>query len=636
MCGIGGILTARNDLDLGEISQAMLASLRHRGPDDEGAVELRLPHGYRLGLVHSRLSILDPTPAGHQPMESSDGSSWISFNGEIYNHLDIRQQLSEKSYRSTCDTKTLLRAWRERGVKSLDLLRGMFAFALYDHSAAELYLVRDRLGIKPLYIYQFDASTWVFASELRALLASDLVPRRLNPVAIDSYLAFGAVTSPWTMVEGVESLRPGEFWRFKIPELGRPLVPDRQKYWQLPFAGQGTKIGYDDAVELIRPALLEAVSSHMLSDVPVGVFLSGGIDSSSLVAALAHCGHSLHTFTVDFGEREYDESEHAATVARKFGTNHQSLMLSPTTVCDQFETALAAYDQPSIDGFNTYFISRAVADVGIKVALSGLGGDELFAGYQNFRLARFLDRPANRFLARCASSVLRWSSPGAARTEKLDAILQHGASSRLRNYAIFRQVMMPGRRQAALDEEIEETPLAMPEEVVDLLDSSAAKLDPVNAYSLFELSLYVSDMLLRDADQMSMVHPVEIRVPFLDHRLVETIAALPGDLKVQRLGSTLKKRLLVDALPAYLPTDVTRRRKMGFVLPWELWLRNQLREPIESVLGDESTLRAMGLRREAVQELSQGFQAAQPGIRHTDILALVNLLNWVRQHRLSI
>ncbi len=226
MCGIGGILTNRADLDLNKIMESLLAGVRHRGPDDEGAVELNLPGPWRLGLVHSRLSILDTSASGHQPMHESASDTWIVYNGEIYNHRDIRQQLGDVGYRSQCDTETILKAWNSRGSQTLDSLRGMFAMAIYDGRSRELFLVRDRVGIKPLYVYQFDAGTWIFASEVRALLASGLVPRRLNPVAVDSYLAFGAPVCPWTMIDGVTSVAPGEYWRFKLSDDSRPVVPD--------------------------------------------------------------------------------------------------------------------------------------------------------------------------------------------------------------------------------------------------------------------------------------------------------------------------------------------------------------------------------------------------------------------------
>ncbi|HWA97895.1 MAG TPA: asparagine synthase (glutamine-hydrolyzing) [Pirellulales bacterium] len=635
MCGIAGILTAREDLDLEAISTAMVASLRHRGPDDEGRVELSLPGGRRLALVHTRLSILDLSAAGHQPMTDASSGTWVTYNGELFNHLDLRRTLGDREFHSNCDTETLLSTWAAHGVRAVDLLRGMYAFAMYDAQREELCLVRDRVGIKPLYVFQADASTWLFASEVRALLSSGLVPRRLNPVAIDSYLAFGATAGPWTMIEGVQSVLPGELWRFDLSHPERPLVPRKVRYWRPAFVPNCERLSYREAIARVRPALIEAVSSHMISDVPVGVFLSGGIDSSSIVAALAHAGHQPHTFSVRFGEHDFDESRHAAHVARQFGTTHTELMLSPESIIEHFPSALAAYDRPSIDGVNTFFISQKVAEAGIKVAISGLGGDELFAGYPNFRLAAYADHPLYRMAAKSLYAYLRRSAANSLRTEKLKAILDHH-SSRLQCYTVFRQVMLPPRRRDLLEHTYFDTPIALPDDRIDALTAAAERLDAINAFSLFELSLYMVDTLLRDTDQMSMAHPVEVRVPLVDHRLVDALASIPGRLKSGWRSRRSPKRLLVDALPAALPPEVVRRQKMGFVLPWELWLRNELADTISSILDDAETLQAAAIRPAAVQHLWRGFRESRPGVRAADILALVHLVHWVRQHRLSV
>lgn len=635
MCGIAGILTSRDDLAISPLLENMLAGLRHRGPDDEGCMEARLPNGYRLGLVHSRLSILDLSPHGHQPMNEAESGSWVSYNGEIYNHKEVRRGLGDAEYHSSGDTETLLRGWVLRGPSLLTSLRGMFAFALYDGRRQELWLVRDRLGIKPLYVAQVDSRTWVFASEVRTILASGFVASRLSPAAVESYLAFGAVSAPWTLIEGVRCLLPGECWRFDLWRPTDELTPQRIRYWRPPFLRESSSMRYEEGVERLQPVLLESMSLHMLSDVPVGVFLSGGIDSSSIVAALSHEGHKLHTFSVLFGERAFDESPYARLIAEQYGTEHTELEMPPEKVLAHMEAGIASYDQPSIDGLNTYFISRAVHDAGIKVAMSGLGGDELFAGYANFRRAALLDRPFYRGLARAVFPLLRTFAPGSARAEKLGAIL-HGSGSRLENYAIFRQVMMSPRRHGLLARAAPCGPFALPAEIVSELEHTVATLDALNAYSLLELSLYMANMLLRDADQMSMVHPVEVRVPLLDHVLVEELACLPGRLKVMHSHHSPQKQLLLDALPTPLPSVVLNRRKMGFVFPWEIWLRGELSGLVSDAFADTETLRATGLNPRGVTELWNGFRQRRPGIRYTDILSLVHLVHWARQWNLSL
>lgn len=633
MCGIAGILTARADLDLDRLLAGFRAALRHRGPDDEGSEVIALPCGRRLGLAHTRLSILDLSSAGHQPMQDPESGSWITFNGEIYNHEEVRKQLGPCQYRSTSDTETILKAWARQGDKALSSFRGMFAFALYDGQRHQFWLVRDRLGVKPLYVTQVDRETWMFASELRALLSANLCNRRLNLEAVESYLAFGAVQAPLTLVEGVQSLLPGESMRFDLQERSEVLSPDRQRYWRLHFAPDNARLARGEALERIRPALLQAVSLRMVADVPVGVFLSGGIDSTSVVAALRAQGHSVSTFSVIFDEPQFDESEHSRLVARHFNTKHAELVLRPGTVLAEFDKAITAYDQPSIDGLNTYFISQATRQTGIKVALSGLGGDELFAGYPYFRRMARLEHPLYRQFARWGLQALRYLTPQSTRTTKLRAILNGG--SRLAKYAVCREVLAADRRQALLGRQVVPT-ASVPSPVRQELEEQVAGLDAINAHSLLELSLYMGNMLLRDLDQMSMAHALEVREPLLDHVLVETVASIPGRLKLRAGSNRLSKDLLVEALPTPLPEPVLRRRKMGFVFPWERWLRNELRQRVSAVLLDRSTLAATGLDGAALQLLWSDYQNHHPGVRYTDILCLTHLLYWAQEHRLSL
>lgn len=635
MCGIAGILTARSTLELHSALEPMRAALAHRGPDGSGCVDVALPGGLRLGLVHTRLAILDLSQAGQQPMHDPESETWITYNGEVYNHQDIRRDLPGRRYHSQSDTETLLAAWGHEGAPALGRLRGMFAFALYDGRRRELWLVRDRLGVKPLYVSRVAPDTWVFASEVRALLASGLCERHLDPAALHAYLAFGAAIAPHTFVQGVESLLPGEAWRFRLDPPETPLEPERRRYWRPRFARADAEgVSYAEAVEQLRRPLLEAVGLRMVADVPVGVFLSGGIDSGSVVAALASQGHRLRTFSVVFGERHYDESEQARQVAHRFGTEHAELFLQPARVLEEFDQALGAYDQPSIDGVNTYCISKATRQAGVKVALSGLGGDELFAGYPYFRYLARLQQPLARVLAHAASRLLCWLFPASSRTTKLEALLRAG-TSRVSGYLACRQLMAPARRAALLRCALQDDGPIVPA-IARGLEAETSGLDAVNAHSLLELSLYLADMLLRDTDQMSMAHALEVREPLLDHVLVETVAALPGPVKLARGRQSATKGLLVDALPAMLPRAVVRKRKMGFVFPWERWLRHELRERVADALTDQQALVTAGLSPEAVAGLWRGFLTGQPGIRYTDVLALVHLLHWVRLHRLSL
>ncbi len=634
MCGIAGILTSRPELPLQHRLARMRDALRHRGPDDEGIEQLLLPGGYRLGLVHTRLAIQDLTSAGHQPMTERESQSWIVYNGEIYNHLHLRRAISGTAFLSSSDTETLLAAWVRSGPAILPSLRGMFAFALYDARRRQFWLVRDRLGIKPLYVSQVDPQTWIFASEVRAILASDLVARRLHPAALHAYLAFGAAPAPWTLVEGVESLLPGECWRFDLGPAR--LKPERTRYWQLPSSqpsrparsGNGR---YHEAVERLRPILAEGIKLHTLADVPVGVFLSGGIDSSAITALVSHAGRKPRTFSIVFGEKEYDESAASRCAARELNTEHNELLLRPQEVLEDLPAALAAYDQPSLDGLNTYFVSKAVRRCGIKVALSGLGGDELFAGYPHFRHVQWLDHPCIRTAARWLCPLLAPLNPG-CRLARLNAVLRSGRS-RLGRYAACRRVMLPERSRLLARSAAAAGPFApLPDGLAKELDHWAAGCDPVNAHSLLEMSLYMPNTLLRDADQMSMAHGLEVRVPLLDHELVEAVLQVPGAVKLSQGRAGGIKGLLTDALPQPLPKTVVARQKTGFVLPWERWLRKELRASVREILGDRRGAEAAGLETAEVGRLWGDFQDRRGGVRAADILCLTHLLHWVGRH----
>jgi asparagine synthase (glutamine-hydrolysing) len=354
-----------------------------------------------------------------------------------------------------------------------------------------------------------------------------------------------------------------------------------------------------------------------------------------VVAALVAQGHRLHTFSVAFRERQFDESEQARLVARRFGTEHTELLLEPAQMLADYDQAVAAYDQPSIDGVNTYFISQAVRRAGIKVALSGLGGDELFAGYPYFRRLARLEHRGVRWLAGVAYQVLRRISPRSIRTIKLGALLQ-GEPSRLARYVVCRQVMAPAQRDALYPHRPAADPVPLPGVLAEELADQAAGLDAINAHSLLECSLYMANMLLRDLDQMSMAHALEVREPLLDHLLVEAVAAVPGPLKLAPGHAGRVKALLLDALPDKLPSAVHQRPKMGFVLPWERWLRGELRSWVGTALTDREALAAAGFEAPAVEKLWNDFLAGRPGTRYTDVLCLAHLLHWVKRHGLAV
>ncbi|MGC2306436.1 asparagine synthase (glutamine-hydrolyzing), partial [Candidatus Binatus sp.] len=412
MCGIGGLIGAQDEG--GVISRRLLAALRHRGPDDEGMMQPTPT----VSLVHTRLSIFDLSAAGHQPMTDGpsrdSGGSWVVFNGEIYNFKELESELAARgqAFRTRCDTEAILRSYREWGEAAIPRWRGMFAIGLVDPARGVGYLVRDRLGIKPLYMRRLPGGALAFASELRALmsLSPESGSNEVEPAALESFFAQGAVHSYQTLIKGVEMLRPGEMLAVDLAT-GKELR--RATYWHLPAGAAGGEVPVRaDAVEELREVVMGAVKLHLASDAPLGLFLSGGIDSSALLAlASASWSGTLRTLTIGFDSPDFDESDISAATASRFAVEHQNIRLAGADVLRQMPGALAAIDQPTVDGFNTYFVSKAARAAGLTVALSGLGGDELFGGYATFtdvpRALTLAENPVLNMIARLGSGFMR-------------------------------------------------------------------------------------------------------------------------------------------------------------------------------------------------------------------------------------
>jgi len=560
-------------------------ALAHRGPDDEGTVLLSPPSDPNscVGLGSRRLAILDLSPAGHQPMHDALTGNWLAFNGEIYNFQKIRPELEKLGhcFHSRSDTEVLLKAYGEWGEDCLDRFAGMFAFALWDARKERLFLARDRLGVKPLYYYA-TPDLFLFASEIRALLASGLVPRRLDMRGLASYLAFGAVQDPLTIIEGVQSLSPGHnlVW-----EKGRF---DTRRYWSLADVASWPPATErpGKAVDEVRGLIQQSVSERLISDVPIGVFLSGGVDSSSVVAAASQASAKpLETFSVVFGDNDFCENRFSDQVARAYGCHHHKIELTEAGLLEQIPDALAAMDQPSVDGINSYIISRATKGAGVTVALSGLGGDELFAGYSSF-----LSVPKMMTLQRYAG----WLAPlgkrleqllGARETNWLSKALACVAHDYYGNqpYFLSRVLFLPRTVHALLGQRFAENGTCMAVCNCGGLVDQIRELDPVNQVSVLEASTYMGNMLLRDTDCMSMAVSLEARTPFLDYRLWEYILPLAGKLK---LDPHMAKPLLLRSAGQGLPREIYFRRKMGFTLPFDLWMRNGLGTELEKELLD--------------------------------------------------
>jgi asparagine synthase (glutamine-hydrolysing) len=596
MCSISGVFRIFADAVV-----KMNEAQRHRGPDDQGVVDLG-----QVVLGNTRLAIIDTSAAGHQPMHDPETGNWITYNGEIYNFKELRREIGGEWVSST-DTEVVLRGYGKWGVDLFRKLRGMFALALWDSQKQQLLLARDPLGIKPLYYYSAK-DRFIFASELRALLASGLVPRRIDPVGVDSYLACGSVAAPLTIIDGIKQLLPGHYLQVSVNEISDVEFefPERE-------AVAGDR---DDAVARLRAELQESVRLHLVSDVPLGVFLSGGMDSSALVALMSR-DQTPQTFSVVFDESTFSEAPFSRAVAERFQTNHREIRLTENQLIEMLPAAIAAIDQPTMDGINTFVVSKAVKNAGITVALSGLGGDELFAGYPSFRRAvRLASIPqATRRVLRAASGVGKIAVNGSVQRQKFWQ-LANSEGTAADVYHISRQLFSTetATRITGRESNCRGGPPWPPV-------SGNGNSDIVNTMSQLELRGYMANTLLRDTDAMSMAHSLEVRVPFVDVNVVNYVLSLPGDWKL-RNGSA--KPLLADALADLLPRDFLARPKMGFTLPFEKWLQQNLRHEISSVLEDAGPI----LNPKAVKKIWRDFLEKPRAVGWSRPWSLYILAKW--------
>lgn len=637
MCGIAGTLGLPPDI-AGPVANRMLAALRHRGPDAEGVHAVPDPAGTSppVVLTQTRLAIIDLSPAGRQPMtDPTPGgpASWITFNGEIYNYRQVAAELAPLGLvqRSGSDTEVMLLAYRAWGERAVEHFRGMFAFALADPGRRQVWFARDRLGIKPLYLFRPVRGGILFASEVRAILAAgpELVPRRLCRRTVESFLAQGAVFGADSHVEGVTMLGPGESlitdWN------GEPITTRR--YWSIPFARAGANgVTRSVAVTGLGQVAREAVRQHLISDVPLGVFLSGGIDSASVTTlATETAAGRVCTVSVGFDRPEFDESEVAAGFARELGTDHRTITVCAADVFGDLDRVLAATDQPTVDGFNTFYVSRAARQAGLTVALSGLGGDELFGGYASFR-----DVPRGRRVARflrpkaVAAPVARWLGRrlGSRGLLKLAEVARRPADP-IHLYLLRRELFLPAERRALC---------ALPDECDPITGLTPGVLgvprglDPENTVSALELTGYMRNMLLRDSDVFSMAHGLELRVPLLDHELVEAAAGLPGAWK--RPGP-VPKALLVDAVGPRLPKRATQLPKRGFTFPWADWFRGGLATTAADRLTDRGVWGRLGFDPAAPAALWGRFRQRDPAVGGLHVLGLMVLADVASRQQLS-
>lgn len=603
MCGICGLIYLDDSpvTKLHRLRQ-MMDAMRHRGPDDDG-----LYVGESVGLGMRRLSIIDVT-GGRQPIQNEHKNVHVVLNGEIYNFRALRQELIAQghTFSTHADTEVIVHLYEEHGEWCVQSLRGMFAFALWDEKVDRLLIARDRMGIKPLYYWQGDGRL-AFASEVRALLTSGIVPPRLSPAGLRSYLAYGAVQEPLTLIENVYSLLPGHLMRVQD---GRMEI---ERYWELP-TGNLSAEGLDrrEVQERIRETLTEAVRLRLVSDVPLGAFLSGGIDSGAVVGLMSQIAQEpVRTFTISFEEGDFDESHLAEVTARRWGTAHTNIVVPHAQVLRDLPQALAAMDQPTVDGINTWYVARATRQAGITVALSGLGGDELFAGYNSFReipwmmRADALLRAAPSLLRRASAAGLKALLPEGDRGRKIATFLA-GANQFDHPYFGHRTLFTPDQQRRLLRWNVAETFDAPWREKVARDIARAGEYDVIGGISYLELRNYMLSTLLRDTDGMSMAHSLEVRVPLIDHVLVEQVLQLPGQVKARQNGG-VNKPLLVASLDGVLPPEIARAPKRTFTFPWADWLRGPLRPEVGPALDGDSEVFNGVLSREGVSQVWRQF-----------------------------
>ena len=592
MCGI-----ATHFHSLGRATPLDLDLIHHRGPDSAGGWT---SDDGCVWLGNTRLAIVDLSPTGAQPMIDPATGNVIAVNGEIYNHRALREQLGpDVAWQGTSDTETLLRGYGRWGHELLARVKGMFAFAIYDAERREVFVARDRLGIKPLY-YVTDADGIRFASEVKLLEDG---ARSITPAAISGYLEWGASPERNLLYSNIRAVPAGH-----ALIIGADGSQKQWRYWP---ATKGLVSSSDNAVAEVRRRIETAVEEHLLADVPVASFLSGGIDSSVVTALAAQrLEKKLQTFSVGFDSAEFDESGIALEVAKRYGTDHHSIRLSEEEVIESVTEAIEKLDLPSVDAINTYIVSRAVARHGVKVALSGLGGDELFGGYSSFR-----DVPKLKLLARLPTVLRKGIGAAAKLGDRLADIPQTTDAGELARW----------RRRFMTDEMIRRAGLPVS---TSAFDYPVELPDDFARISWAELTGYMRRMLLRDADQMSMAVSLEMRVPFLDHELVEYVLGLPAAVKQ---SGPRPKGLLIEACRDLLPASVYDRPKRGFALPMNTWMRGPLASFVEEGL-DEATSRQL-LRAEFIAEMRGLFQHDQ--LHWTRLWSIVVLGHFARRRQLT-
>jgi asparagine synthase (glutamine-hydrolysing) len=623
LCGIVGFTHKRWEPDFDRIQNAA-ATLIHRGPDQQGVYECSL-----CSMAATRLKIID-LGSGDQPVFSDDGDVAIVFNGEVYNHLELRSQLEELGHRfhSHCDTETVLRAFLQWDTACFARLRGMFAVALWTNSARRLVLARDRMGIKPLYFMRRGDDLF-FGSELKAILIHPEIERRLNLHGLDCYLSLNYVPCPWTLVEGIEKLAPGRWLEWRDGKVSS------EAYWRLPYRNP-INWSVESAREELDGLLRQSIREHLISDVPLGMWLSGGIDSSTILHyAATESSAPLRTFSISFHGRSFDESSYVREVARQYKTDHTEMDLNPEVDLRGAIEEFAYYsDEPSADAgaLPVWFLSK-LSKTKTTVSLSGEGADELFGGYLTHRANRFasIARKVPRPVLELVQAGLRaWpaSDEKISFEYQLKRFLEGACMTPERAHVYWNGTFSEEQKRSLVRVDL---PHAL-ETVLSGLRERTTGEDDLAPYLWFDQRYFLPDDILNKADRMSMAHSLEVRPPFLDHRIVEFAATLPTALKIR---GSMQKVLLKELMRDKLPGSVLRRKKIGFDIPAHDWLRGSLRPLMTQVLLEDSSEYGRLFRRDVMETYVRRHLEKQINIGY-HLWGLIVLFLWMKRWRIQV
>ncbi len=614
MCGINGIwLHQTNDSNLNSAISAMNTCLKHRGPDGDGVFT-----NDHTALGHKRLAIIDTSSEGNQPLHSFDKRYTIVYNGELYNYQSLKANI-EYPFQTKTDTEVILAYYSKYGKNCLSYLDGMFAFAIYDHAENQLFIARDRMGIKPLYYFSSN-QYFIFSSEIRALLSSNKIPKKLNPASLSSYLRNQTVYAPHTILQDVFMLLPGHYIEIKKGEVRTVQYYNlRENYLK---EASSLKRDENEIKNTIRDLFFNSIKKRLVSDVPFGAFLSGGIDSSAVVAVMSKFSNSpVNTFSVVFEDEAFNEAPYSQLISKLYKTNHTEIKLSPNALLDVLPAALKAMDHPTVDGINTYLVSKVTREKGIKMALSGIGGDELFAGYELFKRIYAWNNHLPK-LQKTPSFIKSIVAKGIGlknniQTEKLADLLYQKSPNLYSLHETLRSLYSQKQIAGILKQKNAFSPHSTNAIYPDYI---------LSEISLIETETYLQNVLLRDTDQMSMAVALEVREPFLDYLLIEYVLGIPDSIKYP----SSPKKLFVDAMGDLIPSEIVHRPKMGFTFPWKTWLKEDLKAMVEGRL--LSLSKRSYFQKNAILALWQRFLKNDPSITWSRIWALVALECWLQEN----